>query len=110
MVSFSVGEGGSMPALRGDLEGAHVGFAAIGLISRHLGEALVMNLEELRVRQIKFLSRLIVGHVLLKSVRDERKAAGLGASGVDDSDPVGVWLPVEWASVVVDAIGKKLQS
>ena len=60
-----------MPALLRDFKRAHVGFAAIGLVSRHDGQALVVDLEELCVGKIEVLSRRIVGNILLKCMRDQ---------------------------------------
>ncbi len=99
-----------MPTLLRNLERAHVRFAAVGLVARHHGHALVVDLQELRVRQVEILSRRVVSHVLLKGMRDQRQAAGLGARGIDDAYPVGIGLSIEGPGVVVNAIGKKLET
>src|SRR5580658_6807094 len=104
VVRFGVCEVECLPTLRSDLKGADIGLAAIGFVSWHHGQALVMNLQILGIRQIELLSRWIVGYILFERMSDQRQAAGFGACRVDDAHPVGVGLSVERSGVVVDAI------
>ena len=110
VVRFGEDQVEGVPALLRDLEGAHLRLAAVGLIAGHHGHALVVNLEESRVRHIEVLARLVVRDVLLKRMHDERQAAGLGTRGVDHAHPVGARLAVKRAGVVVDAVGDELQA
>ena len=93
----------------GDLEGADVGLASVGLVAGHDGEALVVDLEIFGGGQVEFLPRRVVGYVLLKLIGDQGQPAGDGAGGVDYADPVGVGLSVEGPHVVVDAVHDELE-
>src|SRR5262249_53493998 len=67
------------PALRGDLERADAGRAAIGLLTRQLGASVVVDLEVIAITSRDAGATRLPADVFLEEVQDQRNSTRHGA-------------------------------